>query len=146
MFWIAILTISVLGAVLPGMGTELYMTGAAVLLGPVQLAALLVLSAAGQAAGKLLVYHAAGAGAGLARSGRRLSERWRERIGRSPAAATAVVFTSSLGSLPPLYLTAIACGAAGLGSARFTIVVFVGRILRYALLVAITRLTLERLP
>ncbi len=134
---ILLLGTCLLGAVLPGAGSELYLIAAAVLAERPVLVMLVVLAAGAQAVGKLAVYAAAATGArSLGRAGPGL-QRMQAAFARSPGRATAIVFGSALTSLPPLYVTTIACGAARHGIVRFGLTVFTARTLRYATVVTL---------
>ncbi|HUF70308.1 MAG TPA: hypothetical protein VMM79_16795 [Longimicrobiales bacterium] len=142
MFWLTILVVCTVGAMLPGLGSEVLLVGAATTLGPVAAAVMVVVATIAHVAGKLIVY--AGAAAGAPRlASHRLSSRWQLRMDRSKRAATTVVFTSALASLPPLWVATIASGAGGLGPVRFGSAVFAGRLIRYSALVAGPQLVLE---
>jgi membrane protein YqaA with SNARE-associated domain len=125
------------GAVLPVVGSEVLVLGAAsVARGPL-IIALIVLAAAAQSIGKILVYGAAATGARSRLASGFGTVALRAAVDRSPNRATAIVFVSALASVPPLYATTLVCGAAGHGPVRFGLAVFAARIIRYAVLVAI---------
>lgn len=123
------------GAVLPVFGSEVVVLGAVALAeGPMR-AVLIVLAAGAQSLGKLLVYGAAAAGTDVRRSSGFGVPALRASMERSRVRATVMVFGSALASLPPLYATALVCGAARFGRLPFTLVVFLARVVRYAALV-----------
>lgn len=125
------------GAILPGLGSEVLILGTAVLVdGPLQLL-LVVVAAAAQSIGKLVVYFAAATGARSGAGSRFGLDTLRSTLGRSRNQATAIVFSSAFASIPPLYATTIVCGAARLGPVRFGLATFAARVLRYAVLIAI---------
>jgi membrane protein YqaA with SNARE-associated domain len=91
--------------------------------------------------GKAVIYYASSAF-------ERLPEgRFKERIRAAHAQAekhsnlgTALVFTSSLVGLPPLYLITVVCGALRFPFAHFFAAAFVGRIIRFAALIMLPQL------
>lgn len=134
---IVLFAISLVGAVLPMYGSEVAaLAAAAVAEGPLRVG-LIAMAAGAQSIGKLVVYAAAAAGAKAPLVAGIGVGTLRDSIERSRMSATAVVFTSALASLPPLYATAVVCGAAGYGRLPFGVAVFAARVVRYALLVAI---------
>lgn len=137
MFAAILFTTCLAGAIVPGLGSEVLVLGTAVLTDGPMLTALIVLAAAAQAMGKLLVYAAAATGARSETGSRFGLDPLHAALSRSRNQATAIVFASALTSVPPLYATTIVCGAARLGPARFGLAAFTARVLRYAMLVAI---------
>jgi membrane protein YqaA with SNARE-associated domain len=125
------------GAVVPVAGSEILVLGAVSMAAGPWLVALVVMAAAAQSLGKLLVYGAAATGAHTRTAAGFGIKSLHAAVGRSPNRATAIVFVSALASVPPLYATTIVCGAAGHGSVRFGIAVFAARVIRYGILVAI---------
>jgi membrane protein YqaA with SNARE-associated domain len=133
---IALFGVLLAGGFLPGVGSELLVVGTAALVDRPAAIGLILVAAAGQSAGKALVYMAAAAGRrALPRGGQGM--KW---LNADPAGSRrrilAVVFVSALASVPPLYATAIACGIARSGCVRFGLTVFLARTIRYAAIVA----------
>jgi len=125
------------GSVLPIVGSEVLVIGAtAVADGPV-LVLLIVLAAAAQSIGKLVVYGAAAKGARTRVVDGPGIASLRASAGRLRKKADAIVFASALASVPPLYPTTVVCGAAGHGPVRFGLTVFFARIIRYGILATI---------
>lgn len=127
-----LVVICLAGTLVPGIGADVALAGALALAEGPGLVALIGLAAAAQAVGKLGVYAAAAAGSRRLRpaAARCIGSRTTSRL--SPRGASALVFASALLSVPPLYATSVACGAAGHGRARFGIAVFAARTLRYS--------------
>lgn len=142
MLWVSVFCVSLAGSLLPGFATELYVLGIAALVEPAALALVILIGAAGQVAGKLLVYGIARAGGYAAEAGLELS-RTRAAVARAGRAAPALVFLSALASVPPWYLTTIACGVVGSGIVPFAAAGFAGRVLRAGAVVCFARLVLE---
>ncbi len=143
MLWVSVFCVSLAGSLLPGFATELYVLGVATLIEPTALAPVILIGAGGQVAGKLLVYGIARAGGyAAATAGLELS-RARAAVRRAGRAAPALVFLSALASVPPWYLTTIACGVVGSRIMPFAAASFGGRVVRAGALVCFARLMLE---
>ena len=64
----------------------------------------------------------------------------KERLGRARTCTGAVVFASAVTGCPPFYLVSVAAGALPFPLARFLVVGALGRLLRFAAVVAVPRL------
>lgn len=123
-------------AILPGLGAEAAMLGSAVLTDGVRPDVLIVLAATAHSLGKLFVYAMAAAGERYDIGSGRGVRSLRAALERSRNTAAMIVVASAFTSVPPLYATTIVCGVARLGATRFGVATFVGRLLRYGVLVA----------
>jgi membrane protein YqaA with SNARE-associated domain len=143
MLWVSVFCVSVAGSLLPGFATELYVLGIATLIDPVAFAPVILIGAAGQVAGKLLVFGIARAGGYAAGAAGLELNAARAAVARAGRAAPALVFFSALASVPPWYLTTIACGVVGSPIVPFAAAGFAGRVLRAGAVVCFARLVLE---
>ena len=120
-----------LSGVFPWIAGEVVVLGAAILLPPEALPALVLFSSAGQVIGKLAVYGIARwAPHQLPEGGRRVLDR-ASSLGRSRKAMSVTILTSAAVSLPPFYLTTLACGTVGVPVKVFAAAGFGGTLLRY---------------
>lgn len=127
-------------AVIPLLNTELYLLGVAVLVAPAALPAVVLSAAVGQMAGKSILYFA---GTGVLR----LPPRFQRgvpglaaRIAAHRLGALGVVFLSALSGIPPFYGVSLIAGGLRWNFAQFFITGCCGRILRFALIVALPQL------
>ncbi len=125
--------LSIASALFPWLNGEAVVLSFAVLMrSPLDLAVLTLAAVAGQVLGKCLLFRV-GVGARqlpACRSARAL--RWLERLRQGRVRPMAVVFVSSLVGIPPLYLTTLAAGAAGMQFPCFLGAAATGRIIRFA--------------
>ena len=129
------------GALIPFLNTEVYLIGASALM-PRPLWVPLVLSGTvGAMAGKVVLYYA-GKGVVKLPGGRmqRALASTQARMETRPAAGMALYALSALVGLPPFYLTTVAAGAVGMNLVFFVVVGFIGRLLRFAAVVALPQL------
>lgn len=129
------------GALIPFLNTEVYLIGASAMAPRALWVPLVVSGTIGAMAGKVLLYYA-GRGVvklpggrvqrGLARMQARMEEK--PLVGKLLYAASAVV------GVPPFYVTTVAAGAVGMNFAFFLVVGFVGRLIRFALVVALPQM------
>ena len=126
-----------ISSVVPLVAIEVFVVGAALALGPAPapLAAIVLLAAAGQLAGKLPIYYATRGAAGLAGRHRARLERARAWVARRRSKSLVLASSAVLG-LPPFSLAATAAGALAVPVRTFSAVVLAGRALRFALLAA----------
>jgi membrane protein YqaA with SNARE-associated domain len=134
-----IFTICLASAALPVFGSEVVIVGAALRTDGFTCALLIVVAAAAQSIGKLVVYASAERGARTVAATRLGIPALRASLDRSRLRVAAVIFASALASLPPLFATAIVCGAARYGRLAFCVAVFTARLIRYACLIWILR-------
>lgn len=132
---LALFVLGLVSAFLPGIGSEVIVLAAAAAAHGPWVAALILLAAAAQAMGKLGVYGLAAAGARAAPASGFGLPVLRAALERSACRAAAMIFMSALASVPPLYMTAIVCGAAHYGGVRFLCTVFAARAIRYAVVI-----------
>lgn len=139
--WLTTFAVCIAGSIVPLINTEIYLVSA-VALSPVSYVVPLVIAASlGQMVGKVVMYYA---GRGVLRLP---SERVRTRmvamqarIQARPRAGAVVLFTSATVGLPPLYVVAIACGAARMNLVSFFVIGTVGRLIHFAAVAAIPQL------
>lgn len=125
--------LSIASALLPWLNGEAVVVSFAVLMrSPFDLAVLTLAAVAGQVLGKCVVYR-------LGEGARRLPAcrnprvlRWLELLRQGRVRAMALVFVSSVVGIPPLYLTTLAAGAAGMRFSRFLGAAATGRVIRFA--------------
>lgn len=129
------------GALIPFLNTEVYLIGASAMAPRSLWVPLVVSGTIGAMAGKVLLYYA-GRGVvklpggrvqrGLARMQARMEEK--PLVGKLLYAASAVV------GVPPFYVTTVAAGAVGMNFMFFLVVGFFGRLIRFALVVALPQM------
>ena len=133
------LVVCVVSAIVPLVHTELYLVGVAALVDPRHLPALALVAAVGQMAGKVPVYYA---GRGVLRmpffKGR--MEHWEEKLRVHPAGVDGVLFLSAFLGVPPIYAVSVSAGALRWSLARFLVIGFVGRTLRFLVVMAVPAL------
>jgi len=129
---------SLLGSLLPVINAELLVISMAALAPHGGLPPIVAAAAIGQIAGKVLLYLA---GRGTIRL-RGLREHARLqavvlRLQSSARTSALVLFASALAGVPPLYAVSVASGIIGIPLHRFVAIAFVGRVLRFGLLVQV---------
>jgi membrane protein YqaA with SNARE-associated domain len=135
--FLAALAGALLSSLVPVVNAELLLMGLA-LASPASAPLLVVVMAAGQMAGKSVLFLGGGR---LSRSEaleRRLA-RWRLDE-RSPRARAPLVGISAFTGLPPFYLVSVAAPALGVPYRTFLVVGLAGRLLRFAILVSLPQL------
>lgn len=102
---------------------------------PAAVTLFVVVAAAGQMTGKLVLY-AAGRQGARAPSPRlaRLMDVWRPRCMANPAHADRLVLVSSTVGIPPFIMTSLLAGALRMNLVRFLIAGSIGRLLRFGAL------------
>ena len=142
MFWMMAFGASFLASLLPGLAGEVFVLTTVAVLEPEVVVPLILVTAAGQVVGKLCIYWAARGGVvAMAVSASQLA-RARHAIERAGRLASVIVFLSALASLPPYYVTCIACGAFKFRIVPFVIAGYVGRVVRASILIWLPRLIL----
>ena len=137
--------LSILSALLPWLNGEVVLLSCATLArSRADLFTLVLLTSAGQMAGKCVLYWA-GRGVLPFRSGHmgRTLGAWKERFERMQSRQLQLVFVSSALSIPPFYVITLLAGAFRVPFGAFFIVGATGRLLRFAALVCIPPLTLH---
>ena len=137
--------LAIISALVPWMNGEVILLSLAVLArSPADLVNLVLLTSAGQMVGKCALYWI-GRGALPLRSAwvRSTVAAWRGRFEQSPSKHLALVFLSSLLSIPPFYIITVLAGAFRVRFGSFFAVGACGRLIRFGLLVFIPRLALH---
>lgn len=145
--WLTTFGVAVLSAVIPVINIEIYLLGASALAPREMVIPLIVAGTLGQVVGKIALYYA-GTGA-LKLPGKRLKaalQKMNTQMQERPNMGGALVFVSATAGLPPYYLVTLAAGAARMNLAMFLIVSFVGRLIRFAIVVAIPQLARDVVP
>jgi membrane protein YqaA with SNARE-associated domain len=134
------LVVCFLAGLIPLINAEVFLVGISlwVIRSPQQLPAVIVLAAIGQMTAKVILYYA-GMGMFELPKGRWKDkiQRAREKMARWEKRPYAIYAASASLGLPPLYLTTFAAGAMRLNFALFCIIGFLGRTLRFGVLVLI---------
>jgi membrane protein YqaA with SNARE-associated domain len=127
-----------LGALLPFVNTEVYLIGAAALVPRALWPPLVVAGTVGAMAGKVLLYYA---GRGMVKLPWRRAQRglasMQERMEARPTVGKLLYSVSAVVGLPPFYVTTLAAGAVGMNFVFFLVVGFIGRLIRFAIVVAL---------
>ncbi|HVH12519.1 MAG TPA: VTT domain-containing protein [Longimicrobium sp.] len=145
--WLTTFGVAVLSAVIPVINIEIYLLGASALAPREMVIPLIVAGTLGQVVGKIALYYA-GTGA-LKLPGKRLKaalQKMNTQMQERPNMGGALVFVSATAGLPPYYLVTLAAGAARMNLAMFLVVSFVGRLIRFAIVVAIPQLARDVVP
>jgi membrane protein YqaA with SNARE-associated domain len=130
--WPSCFGISILSALFPWINGEVVAFGYATLMHtPAEMAALALVVSAGQTVGKVFLYHVGFVAGKLTPRESARIERWRGRLTGRLRSALALVFMSSVTSIPPLYPTTLLAGAVRLPFPPFIGVVACGRVVRY---------------
>ena len=133
--------VSLIAGLVPLVNAELFLVGLVRLAidHSSQLPLLVVLAAAGQMAAKIGLYHAGRGMLELPRGRYRAKvEAVRAKLDAWKTKPYIVYGTSSVLGLPPFYLTVLAAGAMRIRFLAFLLIGLAGRLLRFAVLVAIT--------
>jgi membrane protein YqaA with SNARE-associated domain len=129
------------GALIPFLNSEVYLIGASALMPRPLWIPLVISGTVGAMAGKVVLYYA---GRGVVRlpSGKMRNglEAMQQRMEARPGAGKLLYIASATAGLPPFYLTSIAAGAVRMNFAFFLVAGFLGRLLRFAVVVALPQL------
>jgi membrane protein YqaA with SNARE-associated domain len=139
--WLTTFAVCAISGPLPVIHSELYVISVATI-SPARWAPGLILAAVlGQMLGKTLLY-LIGKGAIKIRSERfqRLVAKAQAKMEKNPKTGGAILFTSAVLGLPPMYATTLACGAARMNFAWFLTLTGLGRIIHYSMFVYGTQL------
>lgn len=130
--------VSFVSAIFPPINTELFLLAVAAIAKPAALPAVLLAAAVGQMAGKSLFYLA---GRGLLKLplGRyqQMFDEWTVRLGRSPRGVDLVMLSSSTWGVPPFLVVPYLAGLFKLSFLRFWALGLLGRLLRFAAILAV---------
>lgn len=137
--------VGALSSVIPFVVVDVFLVGVALQLGGTpELAALVVLASLGQLVGKLPMYYAVRGAVALAGTP---SERTRARVerlrrwtARFRGRPHLVLVASALTGIPPFSIVASAAGLLGIRVRAFAAIVFGGRAVRFAVVVAVALL------
>jgi len=129
--------VALVSSFVPLVSVDLFLVGLVMSTSAFAAPAIVACAAAGTLAGKLPIYYATRGAVSLSEKARARIERLRARIARWERAPLAVLATSSLLGLPPFSLVATAAGVLAIRARDFCIVVFAGRALRFAAVIAI---------
>ena len=127
-----------LGALLPFVNTEVYLIGAAALAPRAMWVPLVLSGTVGAMAGKILLYYA-GKGVVKLPGGRVKAgvEKMQAKMEARPTAGKVIYAASAFAGIPPFYVTTVAAGAVGMNFTFFLVAGFIGRLARFAAVVAI---------
>jgi membrane protein YqaA with SNARE-associated domain len=136
------LVVGLVSGLVPVLNTEAYLLAVAAFAPSDRLLPVVVLTTLGQMIAKSLLYLA---GSGVfsrrllgARAAR--IEEMKARLEQAPTGVAALVFASAAAGWPPFYLVSVAAGSLRYSLARFFLVGGSGRLLRFAAIVAATRM------
>lgn len=145
--WLTTFGVAVASAVIPVINIEIYLLGASALAPREMVIPLIVAGTLGQVIGKIALYYA-GTGA-LKIPGKRLQaalQKMNTQMQERPRMGNALVFVSATAGLPPYYLVTLAAGAAKMNLPMFLAVSLVGRLIRFAIVVAVPQMAREVVP
>jgi len=129
--------IAIASCFVPMISIEVFLVGITLARGPGDAVALVLLAAVGQIIGKLPIYYATRGLTSLEGRHRRWIERMRRWLARTRCSPEVALSASALLGIPPFALASTAAGAFAIPAARFSLIVGVGRALRFAVLIAI---------
>lgn len=144
--WLTTLGVAVASAIIPVINIELYLLGAAALAPPSMAVPLVLAATIGQMAGKVVMYFA-GTGA-VKLPGKRIQaalEGMNTTLRDRPRSGGALVFASAAAGFPPFFIVTVAAGAARMNLVSFVILGFLGRLIRFAVIVALPQLAKDLL-
>lgn len=129
------------GALVPFLNTELYLIGASAIAPRALWVPLVVAGTAGAMAGKVLLYFA-GRGVVKLPAGRMQAglQKMQTRMEEKPLAGKLLYAVSAVVGFPPFYVTTVAAGAVEMNFVFFLVVGFLGRLVRFAAVVALPQL------
>jgi membrane protein YqaA with SNARE-associated domain len=140
-FFASCFGLSIVSALVPWVNGEAVAVSFAVAgRSPLDLALIALLTAAGQMAGKCVLFSLGSSAGRLRIAGDGRVRRWRERLRGRGTRALAIVFVSSAIGVPPLYLTTLAAGTVGMRFSRFFGAAACGRLLRFGAVVCVPSL------
>ncbi|HEX6041391.1 YqaA family protein [Longimicrobium sp.] len=145
--WLTTFGVAVLSAVIPLINIEIYLLGASALAPREMVIPLVIAGTLGQVIGKIALYYA-GSGA-LKIPGKRLQaalQKMNTQMQERPRMGGALVFVSATLGLPPYYVVTLAAGAAKMNLPMFLGVSLIGRLIRFAIVVAVPQLAREVVP
>jgi len=133
--WLSAFLGCVVGSVLPIIHTELLIFGISALAPGVQSALLVLVATCGTMIGKTILYFG---GQGLVRLPIRRREkidRYLEQARAREGIASGVLFAAAAAGIPPFYIVTVAAGAIRINLLRFILIGFVGRLIRFSIVV-----------
>lgn len=136
--WLTTLGVAVVSAVLPVINIELYLLAAASLAPPAMAVPLVLAATIGQMVGKVVMYFAATGAVKL--PGKRIQaalEGMNTALRDRPRSGGALVFASAAAGLPPFFVVTVAAGAARMNLVSFVVFGSLGRLVRFAVIVAL---------
>lgn len=144
--WLTTLGVAVASALIPVINIELYLIGAAALAPRAMVVPLVLAATIGQMIGKVVMYYAATGAVKL--PGKRLQgalEKMNTTLRDRPRSGGALVFASAAAGFPPFFVVTVAAGAARMNLAVFVVLGFLGRLIRFAVCVALPHLAKDLL-
>jgi membrane protein YqaA with SNARE-associated domain len=144
--WLTTLGVAVASALIPVINIEIYLLGVAAV-APASMAVPLVLAATtGQMIGKTVMYFA---GTGAVRlPGKRLQtalQGMHTTLRDRPRMGSALIFASASAGIPPFFIVSVAAGAARMSLPSFVVFGFLGRVVRFSVIVALPQLARDLL-
>jgi membrane protein YqaA with SNARE-associated domain len=135
--YIATVVVCLIGAVFPIMNAELYMLFVSSLADPGVLVPVVLLGAAGQITGKVVMYYGGRSAPRIipARAVAKI-DAVRARLEGTVGRQSLIVFVSAVTGFPPLYVVSVVAGVMRLPLAAFVLCGFSGRVIRFAIIVS----------
>jgi membrane protein YqaA with SNARE-associated domain len=142
--WVVLATLlmSFAGGLVPLINVEVWLIGVSTVCPRAALLPVVLAASLGQVAAKVMLYQmgAGAAGYGFRKGGARL-ERTVQRLRGGASRGEGLVFASALTGVPPFYLVSLAAGVVRLRLFRFLVLALVGRILRFAFVFLLPRVS-----
>lgn len=139
--WLTTFAVCAVSGPLPVVHSELYLIGAAAVSPRSWVWPLITAAVLGQLVGKSFLYFV-GRGAIRIRSERfqRMVAAAQAKMQANPKAGGSILFVSAVLGIPPMFPTALACGAARMNYAAFLILTAAGRFIHYPIFVFVPQL------
>jgi membrane protein YqaA with SNARE-associated domain len=135
----ATFVVSAAGGLVPVINVELWLLGVSATCPSAALLPLVLAASLGQLAAKCVLYLGGDAALPTLRRRPRAAAAVQKLEGRG-SLGTAMVLGSALLGLPPLYVVSVVAGLVRFPLARFAVLTFTGRVLRFAFVFALPRL------
>jgi membrane protein YqaA with SNARE-associated domain len=139
--WLTTFAVCAISGPLPVVHSELYLFAASAASPPSWVWALIIAAVLGQLVGKTLLYFV-GRGAIRIRSERfqRMVAAAQAKMEKNPKTGGTILFVSATLGLPPMYPTALACGAARMNYLLFLVLTGAGRFVHYSIVVFVPQI------
>jgi len=133
--WVSAFVGCVVGSVVPVIHTELLIFGISALAPGAQGVLLVLIATCGTMVGKTILYFAGQGLLKLPLRKRDRIDRYLEEARQREGIASGVLFAAAATGFPPFYVVTVVAGAIRLSLVRFIIIGFIGRLIRFSIVV-----------